>query len=173
MSTLTIIRHAYAGHYGDPRYPQDNLRPLTAGGVRQFCKFAKRLVSRGLAPQMIVTSPFARCRQTAELLNEALLEQTPDARPRLVKLADLAPGSSLKTLLDWSNRQNLDWIAWVGHAPDVDHFVTKLLGATGQAVHFRKGTLATLHFPDQIAPGQGTLQCFVSPTDLGCVRRRQ
>ena len=65
---LYIVRHAPAGQHGDPRYPNDSLRPLTRKGERRFERLVKRLVEHGLAPTLVVTSPLVRCRQTAEVL---------------------------------------------------------------------------------------------------------
>ncbi len=50
MSTLYIVRHAFAGQHGDPRYPDDALRPLTKRGTKQFRKVVKKLHRRGFAP---------------------------------------------------------------------------------------------------------------------------
>ena len=62
---LYVIRHAWAGHYGDPAWPDDSQRPLTDEGRQRFARVVAELVKRGFAPQRIATSPLVRCRQTA------------------------------------------------------------------------------------------------------------
>ncbi len=47
---LYIVRHAYAGQHGDPRYPDDALRPVTKRGRKQFARVVKKLAKRGFAP---------------------------------------------------------------------------------------------------------------------------
>ena len=56
---LYIVRHAPAGQHGDPRYPNDSLRPLTRKGERRFSRLVKRLAEHGLAPTLVVTSPLS------------------------------------------------------------------------------------------------------------------
>ena len=63
---LYIVRHAWAEEQDDDRWPDDRQRPLTAEGRKRFSRVAKALDHRGIAPQLIVTSPLMRCRQTAE-----------------------------------------------------------------------------------------------------------
>lgn len=165
MATLFIIRHAYAGQHGDPRYPDDALRPLTAEGAKQFRKATKKLVERGLEVDTIATSPLVRCRQTAEILQDRLGKTT-----ELVELDALAPGSDLAALIAWSNQQTAEWLAWVGHAPDVDRLTCSLIGAPSYALSFRKGAVAKIDFEAEVAPGAGELRYFLSPAELGCRR---
>ena len=77
MTTLYIVRHAYAGQHGDPRYADDSLRPLTAKGRKQFRRVVKKLVRRGFAPKIVATSPLVRCRQTAEVICERISPPPP------------------------------------------------------------------------------------------------
>ncbi len=67
---LYIVRHAWAGEHGDPRYPDDRLRPLTEEGSRRFATVVKKLVDRGFRPRLVATSPLLRCLQTAEIVAE-------------------------------------------------------------------------------------------------------
>ncbi|REK06704.1 MAG: hypothetical protein DWQ37_21890 [Planctomycetota bacterium] len=165
MTTLYIVRHAFAGHHGDPGYPgypDDSQRPLTPKGIKQFSKLVKRLAGGGLAPQTVVTSPYVRCRQTAELLCEGV-----DPSPELVELEALEPGSELEALIDWSNRQDADSLAWVGHSPDVEHLAAALVSMRAGNISFSKGAVAAIRFDDEIAIGAGELRWFVSPKVLG------
>jgi phosphohistidine phosphatase len=165
MSTLFIIRHAYAGQHGDPRYPDDSLRPLTPEGVKQFRKAVKKLVERGLEVDIVASSPLVRCRQTAEIV---CASQEP--KPELVELEALEPGSDLAALIEWSNGQPHERLAWVGHAPDVDRLTGALLGAPAYAFSFRKGAIARIDFEAEIDSGAGELRYFLAPTELGCRR---
>ena len=166
MTTLYIVRHAYAGHHGDPRFPDDSLRPLTPAGMRQFQKFVKKLAKRGFAPQAVATSPYVRCRQTAEIICERV-----DPQAELVELAALEPGSDLDALVEWSNAQQATKLAWVGHAPDVDALAARLLSMPAHAIAFRKCAVAALEFDeDEVASGAAQLRYFVAPAELGCSR---
>ena len=121
---LYIVRHGLAGQHGDPRFPNDDLRPLTPKGTKQISKVAKKLSRRGLAPTLVASSPLVRCRQTAEAICERLAPL-----PELVTWDSLRPGSQLLELIDASNQCGAEELAWVGHAPDVAELCAALLGA--------------------------------------------
>lgn len=160
---LFIARHGLAGEHGDPRYPNDSLRPLTKEGQDRFTHVIKLLAERGLAPSVIATSPLVRCRQTAEIMREHSSCRTP-----LVELDELAPGSQLDGLIEWTNSQAVDSVAWVGHAPDVDEMTANLIGDDTASIRFAKGAIACLTFDDQVALGRGELKWLVTAKVLGC-----
>ncbi|HLA86370.1 MAG TPA: histidine phosphatase family protein [Thermoguttaceae bacterium] len=161
---LYIARHAWAGHFGDPAWPDDFQRPLDKEGRKRFRKAARLLAARGVAPTLIATSPLVRCRQTAELLAAAMTPEQP-----LVELDALRPGSDLPALVAWTVEQakTHDEIAWVGHAPDVDRMTAALIGPGGN-VCLAKGATAAVRFDDAIAPGAGELRWLVTAKMLGC-----
>jgi phosphohistidine phosphatase SixA len=160
---LYIARHAYAGQHGDPRYPDDALRPLTTKGRKQFRRMMKKLRRRGFAATLVATSPLVRCRQTAGVICDRV-----SPAPELVELDSLAPGSQLDALVAWSNEQGVEELAWVGHAPDVDRLAAALAGARDGAIVFAKGAVAAIQFDEEIAVGQGELRWLATPKVLGC-----
>jgi phosphohistidine phosphatase len=161
---LYIVRHGLAGEHGDPRYPDDRMRPLTEEGRKRFAAVAKRLADTGLAAQVVATSPLVRCRQTAEILVDQLR-----GKPKLIELSGLEPGSQLDVLIEWSNDQDRDEIAWVGHAPDVSDLAAALVSDRGDAaLRFAKGAVACIAFDGAIAPGAGELQWLITAKVLGC-----
>ena len=157
---LYIVRHAYAGQHGDPRYPDDSLRPLTKEGRKRFKRMAKRLAKRGFEPGIIATSPLVRCRQTADIIADVV-----PGDPEVVELSELAPGSRLDALISWTAQQAEQKVAWVGHAPDVDRLAGALLGDAH--VRFAKGAVAAIEFDAEVAAGRGTLIWFATPKLLG------
>jgi len=157
---LYIIRHAPAGSPDDPAWPDDRQRPLSEEGRQRFAKLVRWLAARDFAPELIVTSPLVRCRQTAELVAAGIA-----GRPEVVPRDELAPGSDLKGLLKWTARHKRrpDQVAWVGHAPDVGRLTAALIGQGGAAIDFSKGAVAALRFDDGPAAGQGELRWLVTP----------
>ena len=79
---LYIVRHAYAGEHGDPRYPDDSLRPVTKKGRKRFDRLMSVVVEAGFAPTAVGTSPYLRCVQTADVLTDRI---EPMTRPLLVE----------------------------------------------------------------------------------------
>jgi phosphohistidine phosphatase len=159
---LYLVRHAYAGQHGDPNYPDDSLRPLTTKGRKRFRRLVKKLARRGFAPQVVATSPLVRCRQTAEVIVERVKLAGPP-----VELDALKPGSELESLVSWSQQQQAEQIAWVGHSPDVEHLAAALLHSREGAVMFAKGAIAAIDFPDGLSIGHGELQWLATPKLFG------
>ena len=160
---LYIIRHAWAGESGDPKYPDDRLRPLTADGRERFKCVVKELARRGFAPSLLATSPLVRCRQTADIAAEHVAK-----RPKIVELGALQPGSDLQELVRWTSGQSEEEIGWVGHAPDVSRMAASLLGASAEGLRFAKGSVAAIEFPNGIVPLGGQLRWLVTAKVLGC-----
>lgn len=162
---LYIIRHAWAGHYGDPGWPDDSLRPLSEEGNQRFAGFVAALASRGFAPELIATSPLVRCVETAQLVAQSV-----DGRPDVVERDELLPGSDLEGLLAWSEIQSSRYqrIAWVGHAPDVGQLTAALIGNGHGWIRFAKGAVAAIRFPGPPRPSEAELRWLVTAKVLGC-----
>ncbi len=112
---IYIARHAWAGERGDPRWPDDSLRELTPEGIERYTEVVKALAEHGFAPARIVTSPYTRCRQTADIIAKYV-----DGKPEIDELEALEPGSDLDPLIEWTNEQGGKDVCWVGHSPDVE-----------------------------------------------------
>jgi phosphohistidine phosphatase len=162
---LYIIRHAWAGPYGDPAWPDDFQRPLTTEGSLRFAQMVRTLAERDFEPQLVATSPLVRCRQTAQIV----ARQTA-AEPQVVNLDALMPGSDLAAALAWTAAEapGLEQIAWVGHTPDVGNLTAALLGDSSAWIRFAKGAVAALRFDGPPAPGQGELRWLATAKLLGC-----
>ncbi len=87
--------------------------------------------------------------------------------PALAELPALEPGSHLGPLIEWSNAQGVDELAWVGHAPDVNWLAAALVGARETGFDFAKGAVAAIAFDGQISEGAGTLLWLATPKSLG------
>lgn len=162
---LFIIRHAQAGHFGDPQWPDDSQRPLTEDGKERFARVVSRLSKQGFAPEIIATSPQLRCLQTAEILSDGV-----PGNPEVVKLDALLPGIDLAVLLEWTTKQARRHrrIAWVGHAPDVGRLSAELIGEREAWIRFAKGGIALIRFPGSPELGSGELRWLVTAKVLGC-----
>ncbi len=160
---IYIVRHAWAGHFGDPEWPDDTKRPLTAVGRVRFASVVNRLVKRGFAPQRIATSPMARCRQTADIIAAEV-----SGEPAVVALDALLPGSDLAALLRWTTEQNGENVCWIGHAPDVAYLAAGLVGDPTAHIRFAKGACAAVRVEAETHEGTGRLCWLATPKLLGC-----
>jgi phosphohistidine phosphatase len=157
-----IARHAWAGERGDPRWPDDSQRPLTDEGTARYDEVVKQLAKRGFAPERIATSPYVRCRQTADIIARRLA-----GNPPIAELDALEPGSYLEPVVEWTNEQGGCDVCWVGHSPDVERFVACLIGDSSARVRFAKGAVAAIEFDDEVYAGGGELYWLATAKLLG------
>lgn len=160
---LYILRHAWAVDRDDRQWPDDHLRPLSEEGQERFTQMAARLIGRGMTPELIATSPLARCVETARIL--ALQAD----KVEVVELDELQPGGDVDGLLRWTAQQARKHkrIAWVGHAPDVNRLAAAMIGDGHCLIHFTKGATAAIRFDGPPTIGAGELQWLATAKLLG------
>jgi len=135
-------------------------RPLTAAGEEAVRREVEALRAMDLAPDLIVTSPLARARRTAELVAEGL-----GLSGRLVEDERLAHGfdaGRLERLL--AAHGPAESLMVVGHEPDFSATVAELIG--GGEIVMKKGGLARVDVAAPVAGG-GELVWLLTPPLLG------
>jgi len=138
----------------------DDVRPLTAEGEEAMRREAKALRALGLAPDVIVTSPLARARRTAELAAEGL-----GLSERVVVDDRLAPGFDVRRLEQvLAAHGPAGEVMVVGHEPDFSATVAELIG--GGDIVMKKGGLARVDVTAPVAGG-GELVWLLTPPLLG------
>jgi len=138
----------------------DDDRPLTAAGEEELRREAEALRALGLAPDVIVTSPLARARRTAEIVADGL-----GLRGRLVEDARLAHGFDVRRLEQvLAAHEDAAAVLVVGHEPDFSAAVSELIG--GGEIVMKKGGLARVDVTAPVAGG-GELVWLLTPPLLG------
>jgi phosphohistidine phosphatase len=148
---LYFLRHGASG-------PADagEAQELTDDG-RALLEAAAPLWRRlNLRPDLIVSSPLPRARQSAELLATAIGAPAPEVDDRLAAGADW---SAMAQVL--ADRPDARRVCYVGHEPDLSSAISELTGAA--SVRIRKGGLACVEFPGVPEPGAGELAWLVDP----------
>jgi phosphohistidine phosphatase len=163
---LFLLRHGIAVEPGTPGLAHDSERPLTPEGRRKVRRLARALDRLEVQPGVILTSPFVRARQTAELVAARLrLEK------RLVVCEPLACGGSPKQLVAEINRSHgrAASVMLVGHEPDLSEFAALLLTgrAGGAQIQMKKGGLCLLEADTLRAGRCAVLQWLAPPRLLG------
>jgi phosphohistidine phosphatase len=156
---LLIIRHAIAVPRGTPGIP-DADRPLTPEGERKFRQAARGLARLRKRPDALLTSPWRRALQTAEIAAGAWGRIMPSPTPALAggSFEDLAAA-----LADHSPEAT---VALVGHEPHLSALLARLLGTThDDRLTFRKGGAALIDLPGGLLEG-GRLVWYVPPKIL-------
>jgi phosphohistidine phosphatase len=132
---LFFVRHGVAEPW--ETWPgDDRARPLTAAGRRAMVRAAATFARLGLEPDIIVSSPLTRARETAAIVATGLVMED-----RVRVDGRLAPGfgvEQLEAILEESPAAEA--IMFVGHEPDLSALIGDLVG--GGAVVCRKGGLA-------------------------------
>jgi len=71
VGRLILVRHAESEGNRDRRFTTSPAVPLTARGREQAKEVAER-IGRQYRPKLVITSPYARARETAEIIADAL-----------------------------------------------------------------------------------------------------
>src|ERR1700691_4972564 len=110
---LLIIRHAIAFERDRHRWRDDAARPLSPAGMRRARKAAAGLKEISKAPQLLLTSPLVRARQTAQILTDVA------GWPESEEAPELSPGQSASAVLALLGKVRGKLVAVVGHQPEL------------------------------------------------------
>jgi phosphohistidine phosphatase len=156
-----LLRHGIAEN-GRPGMP-DSDRALTAEGRRKLREVLRTAQAARVSPDYILTSPYRRARETAEIAAEVLKFEgelltthalTPDSRPEAV----------------WEEvrlHKDASQILLCGHEPLFSHLTAFLLDAAALRIDFKKGALARVEI-DSFGPRpRGILRWFLAPRLAG------
>ncbi len=160
---IYILRHGIAVDRGSPDYAQDSDRPLTPKGERELLKIAEAMEALELRFDVILSSPYVRARQTAEIVADIF-----DVRSKLEFSDNLTPSGSPKKLVNEINDKAPKSILLVGHEPYLSQFVSLLVaGDSGLALTLKKGGLCKLSSESLTAGRCATLDWLLTPKQMG------
>jgi phosphohistidine phosphatase len=162
---LYLMRHGIAVAADQPEIESDSGRPLTAKGIKRMRQAARGLRRLGLSFDTVLTSPFVRARQTAEIVAESL-----GLEDRLEEISELTTESSVDRLMSGLVRfQDRKHLLLVGHNPLLGHAASFLIAGKKEIrleLELKKGGLCRIEI-DSLPPGTpGTLHWFLTPKQL-------
>lgn len=137
---LYIVRHGIAVDKADPKAPPDPERPLTAKGVQKTRAAALGLKEFGVKPDVLITSPYVRAAQTAEIFAEALGFPTSKVRVTDTLKPPANPADFIKELSHLKAKE----VMCFGHAPHLDQLIAQMVGARGVFTELKKAGVASL-----------------------------
>ncbi len=162
---LFLFRHGIAVDHGTPGGENDANRPLTPKGARRLERIAEAMEAMELTFDQIISSPYVRARQTAEIIAEAL-----GLKRKLTFSEILAPGGDAGELIAELNQTapQPEHVLLVGHEPWLSNLVSTLTsGDTRVAIDFKKGGLCLLEVGTLRHGRCATLAWLLTPRQMG------
>lgn len=135
---VLIFRHGIAHDRLAPDCPPDPDRALTSKGWSRTRAAAAGIATLGLEPQLVLTSPYLRARQTAE----CALEAFGLGENRLRVTEALLPEADPDEVCDVIDDLGVDSVVCCGHAPNLDEVVAHLVGTDRDVTSLKKAALA-------------------------------
>ena len=164
---LILVRHAKAEQRDPVSQPDDSARRLTESGRRKMREAAAGLSRILSGVDWIITSPYARAAETAEILAPAL---SPGGGAQLPvdTCKELCPGGSVNALLAFlRKRPERRRIVLVGHDTDLSEMAAALIGAREcDGLELKKGGGCLIRFDEGFALGAGQLIWWLTPSIL-------
>lgn len=133
---LLLLRH---GKAEDCSPGGDFSRQLEEKGHEQARHAARILAAADLLPDLVLSSPVLRARQTADTFSAAA------GMPGAIIQTWLSCGMSPETALaELALFPEFDRIMIVGHEPDFSRLIERCLGTTADCIEVRKGSITCL-----------------------------
>ena len=156
---LYIVRHGIAIDREDPKSPPDPDRYLTEEGIKKTKQIAEAVANLGIEPELLISSPYVRAMQTAEIFATAL--EYPKQKIRRSDL--LLPGTEPTLFYKELAKDKASAIVFCfGHAPHLDDLVAAGLGSKHHLTALKKAGIAALELK-RISPPSGEILWLATP----------
>ena len=159
---IYFFRHGIASDRNDPAYPSDQDRPLTEEGIRKTREAAQGLKRLDIAFDNILTSPWLRARQTAEIVAKVLGMEN-----RLENLPELEGDRTVDDLLAALGDNRASRLLLVGHEPLLGDTIGHLVCPDGNMrVDLKKSGAAAVEIDGLPPRNPGALLWLVTSKQL-------
>ena len=158
---LYLMRHGIAIDREDPECPADAERYLTKKGMEKTREVALGLRALAIQPEAMLSSPFVRAVQTAEITAAAF----GFSRDKIRQTDALIFGHKPAELFRELARMRAKEVMCFGHAPHLDEIIAFVLGCRGTVTSLKKSGVACLEL-EAMAPPRGSLLWLCTPRTL-------
>ncbi|MCL4524245.1 MAG: phosphohistidine phosphatase SixA [Acidobacteria bacterium] len=158
---LYLMRHGIAIDREDPECPPDPERYLTKKGREKTREVAMGLRALGVRPEAMLSSPYVRAVQTAEIAAEVLGFSRDKIRQTESLLFERKPNELFRELA----RVRAKEVMCFGHAPHLDEVIALALGSRGNVTALKKAGVACLELK-AVSPPRGILLWLCAPRTL-------
>jgi phosphohistidine phosphatase len=156
---IYLVRHGEYVDLGSRTLEEDSLNQLSEEGIAKLRRQAQTLARWGIAVDTVVTSPFVRSRQTAEILAEGLETEVYDHTALTRTYFDVP--ALRQIVADYSSSQHL---MLVGHESDLSTVAAAVIG--GGELELARGGIIRIALTS-LDPLQGKLIWLLPPEVMG------
>ena len=156
---LYIVRHGIAVDREDPKCPPDPERYLTEEGVEKTKQVAKGVAALAASADLLLSSPYVRATQTAEIFAAAL-----DYAKQKIRRTDLLlPGADPSLLFrELAKDKQSASVFLFGHAPQLDDIIATAVGSKRHLTSLKKAGVALIELK-RISPPIGMVIWVATP----------
>lgn len=163
---LYMVRHGPAVNRANPEAPNDPERPLTSKGMQKTRAAMRGLRQMGAEPDAMLTSPYLRAAQTAEIACEIF----GFSRDKLRRSDTLLPSGDPAALFREISRIHARELMCFGHAPQMDLALAHALGLDEPATELKKAGVGCLEIT-KFSPLRAKLLWLATPGMLRKIKR--
>jgi phosphohistidine phosphatase len=162
---LYVLRHAIALSCAEAGVRHDSERPLSDEGRDKMKRIASAMKSIGVEVDLILTSPYIRARDTAQIANDTL-------KTRLEFSEVLASGGEMSGVLaELKDRfRKPQRIMIVGHEPDLSQLIGKITSLGRLRLEMKKAGLAKIEITETHPELKGNLEFLLTPKVMLAVK---
>jgi phosphohistidine phosphatase len=156
---LYIVRHGIAIDREDPKCPPDPERYLTEEGVEKTKQVAKGVAALAASADLLLSSPYVRATQTAEIFAAAL-----DYAKQKIRRTDLLlPGADPSLLFrELAKDKQSASVFLFGHAPQLDEIIATAVNSKRHITSLKKAGVALIELK-RISPPIGMVVWLATP----------
>lgn len=160
---VILLRHGIAVDRDDPACPADPERPLTPEGVERTREAVAGMRAIGVHPEAVITSPYVRAVQTAEIARRVL-----DVAAAPERCTHLLPSGDPAAMSAWLRGRSENEILCAGHEPNLSLLLAHLVGGRSERDAFAGLKKAGAACVDSEEPGTmpGELLWLIPPRVL-------
>jgi phosphohistidine phosphatase len=142
----------------------DEKRALTNEGRERMREGARGLRKLGIELDLILTSPFVRAVETAEIAANAFGLSKKD----IEQTDNLKPGASIDDLFaEIKKRTDIESLALVGHQPDLSGIIGRIVQGNGNlSLILKKGSICSIKIIETVPTLHGNLMWLLTPKQL-------
>ena len=156
---LYIVRHGIAIDREDPKSPPEAERYLTEEGIEKTKQVAKGVAALGISADLLVSSPYVRAMQTAEIFASALEYAKQKISKSEALLPGAEPGAFFRELV---KQKDASSVFCFGHAPHVDEWLATAVGVKHPITEMKKAGVALVELK-RVSPPSGQLIWLITP----------